>query len=241
MPNDEGMWEGFLVLRLFGSRARGDADAFSDSDLLVVAREDFLKTPKAQRSLRILMQKFDDVSVYGEARFREMHAKGHLFAWHVFLESRPLAGLQVQAATPDAVATLGPPAPYTDGPTEAEELVRVLDESVVAAPKTPNATFEAGVMFVAARNLGVVACAVSGEPHFSPRAPYVAAERTGIRFPLSMAEYDLLRRSRKASVGGRPSPALEPALLTGWAARLTSWARDTARFVACKKENDHAP
>src|SRR5947209_19865142 len=99
-------------IRLYGSRARGDFDAISDFDILIVQRE---MIPLVQRydleSQLTNANAHTSFSWYGEAAITRMFHEGHLFAWHLYKESVELNGF---VNRPDFVDTLKKPNPYRD-------------------------------------------------------------------------------------------------------------------------------
>ena len=78
------------AVRLFGSKARGDADDLSDADILIVKRSE--NSVKCQGSLLAALQHHfgmpPSVGWYSEARLSRMYKEGDLFAWHIHKESK---------------------------------------------------------------------------------------------------------------------------------------------------------
>ena len=210
-------------VRLFGSLVRGDADYQSDRDILVLVRG---STPHAsmQESIRVWREKDYDVSVYTEERYCQMHRNGHLFTWHVFRESKALDLELRPTNAADLIDTLGLPAVYRHASSDGDTLFRLLDASVDNLQEdTCSEVYEAGLLYVIARNLAIIASWQLEHLCFSVHAPYVVGGQVRSPFPLSLSVYDLLRRSRKASAGTLPAPKLSRQELLTWAAAIKTW------------------
>lgn len=211
-------------IRLFGSVVRGDADCHSDRDILVLVRRPALPR-RVQELIQIWRQEPYDVSVYTEERYRQMHQNGHLFTWHVFRESKPVDQKLRPTEAPDLIDTLGPPSVYQDACSDSVTLFDLLDEGVNSLRQDVSSeVYEAGLLYVIARNLAIIASWRLGDLCFSVQAPYVVGNRVGIPFPLPASSYDLLRCSRKASAGTLPAPTLARGELLTWAAAIAKWA-----------------
>ena len=77
---------------LYGSRARGDSDSFSDTDIAVFADDCPFKEIQALRAqlASILGCGVHNLSMYTSRKVDSMLARGSLFLWHLKLEGRPL-------------------------------------------------------------------------------------------------------------------------------------------------------
>lgn len=210
------------AFRVFGSRARADADAASDHDVLVIAGEEHLKDEAVAEFLTRVSESFDDVSVYGCGRYAEMHASGHLFTWHIYEES--VKALRSEA--PDWIDTLGRPAAYEKAVSDAEELIRTFDEAASAIEEASSPVYEAGVLYVVVRNIGVIATAEFGSAEYGPVAPYRGGSLLETPFPLSRAQHDLLRLARKATSTGQPPPTITTAEVHDIAIQVMPWLRE---------------
>jgi hypothetical protein len=71
---------------LYGSRARGDADAFSDTDVLIVGDA----TTNVEQLIHALEYPKLNVSFYSWEEIQDMHAYGSLYLHHIALEGRRL-------------------------------------------------------------------------------------------------------------------------------------------------------
>ena len=115
-----------------------------------------------------------------------MHQNGHLFTWHVFRESKPLDQKLRPTEAPDLIDTLGAPSVYQDARSDSGALLDLLDESVDSLGRDASSeVYEAGLLYVIARNLAIIASWRLGNLCFSVHAPYVVGNRLGNPFPLS--------------------------------------------------------
>ncbi len=220
------------TLRLFGSVARGDSDCLSDIDVLLVP--DSPKLFLASHWPRVLRNRLGEfeLSVYSRRRMVAMWSSGHLFAWHLFLESSPLW------CESDWLGTLGAPAPNVEGLADARALVNVLDGVIGGLASCPASVgFEAGVLYVALRNIGINASsAIAGGPIFGRLAPFWLAERTRIAAPFDPATYSLWAKARAASTRAIDPPDLNVDELLSAASAARQWSLDVLRFVGNLEE-----
>ncbi|CAO3451808.1 hypothetical protein [Azospirillum argentinense] len=217
------------AIRLFGSTARGDSDAMSDVDVLVIlanhaAKKDIVDV---EIELRNLYGGKISISWYGEHKYRSMHSEGHLFCWHIFLESKR------SMAASDIVDELGTPRPYMSALQDIEAFIDILEgcrSSVRTCEK--NATYESGVIYTCARNIAMYGSWMSGKVTFSRLSPYILQELSGIRFPLSRMEYEQFARAR-ISLRAEVEPFIikqshaitAQSLVFDWAMRVIRWGK----------------
>ena len=187
-------------IRIYGSRARGDADDISDLDVLIVQRE---KTPPIYR--HDLEDKLRDLgsyisfSWYSETAIARMYREGHLFAWHLYKESTKIDAI----GDLDFIDYLSAPNPYREAVADVDGFRRIIDGvagSIAAA--AGNACYEAGLLYVCCRNLAMIASSYLADgPYFNRRSPFLLADKLQIPFPLSREDHDLNMRARH--FGGR--------------------------------------
>lgn len=222
---------GLISLRVFGSIVRGDADSGSDLDVIAV-----LHTKEADtdlHDLRVNIQSFFDrkasISFYGQKRLSEMYAAGHLFAWHLFLESRSV----VSSLEPDEIARLGRPADYNAAREDVRSLIEILTTIPASLSKSAkNATYEAGVMFVCLRNIALSASWFSDRGlDFTRYSALNLESHTGVRFPISKAEFDLLIQSRLCSQRGLPGPGADAQTVLLLHREAIGWAENIYEFI----------
>jgi hypothetical protein len=197
-----------LSVRLFGSHARGDAEKCSDMDILCIL-DSVTEQQKIEASSLICAAYGESASVtfYGRQRFREMFDEGHLFAWHIFTESRSLPGLTGH----DWIAQLGKPHPYT----RAIQDIRDLADIMASIPENlrrclANNVYEAGLLYLCLRNI-----AISLSWHsqtgldFSRFAPFHLAPPL-LAIPLSLDRYRTYLGCRLATTRGLTPSQLDP-------------------------------
>jgi len=189
-----------LSVRLFGSRARGDAEECSDTDILCVldAVTDDVKTAVSELVYKDI-GKDVSISFYGRERFSEMFAEGHLFAWHIFRESRFLHGFIAS----DWMETLGEPGPYIDAIWDVRELAEIMatvPENLMNCPA--NAIYEGGLLYLCMRNIAMSLSWYSQKGlNFSRFAPLELSEPFP-EFPMNPNRYSSYMRCRLASTRG---------------------------------------
>ncbi len=142
-----------LSVRLFGSHARGDAEERSDVDILCIL--DSVTEQQKIEALSLICAAYGQsasVTFYGHQRFSEMFDEGHLFAWHIFTESRPLHGLTDH----DWIANLGKPHPYTRAIQDVRDLADIMASIPENLKRCPaNTVYEAGLLYLCLRNIAI--------------------------------------------------------------------------------------
>jgi len=217
------------AIRLFGSIARGDSDSMSDIDVLVILASHATKADVEAIKIDLLRTYGEKLSIswYGENKYRLMHSDGHLFCWHIFLESKR------NAVASDIVDELGSPRPYMSALQDIDAFVDILEgcrSSVRACDK--NATYEAGIIYTCARNIAMYGSWLAGKLTFSRFSPYILQELIGIKFPLSRMEYGQFARAR-ISLRAEVSPFIikqshaitAQSLVFDWAMRVSRFGR----------------
>lgn len=213
-----------LDLRYFGSTVRLDADGASDVDILCVSNggnpieeSEVLKLIGSE----VLPGQHVDISHYGVSRIREMWKSGHLFAWHIYLESKAVTNHF------SFLASLGAPAPYEQGYDDIQRLIHLLDDvGASLARGSESLVFEAGLMYVAARNIGITASWYSERGlNFSRAAPFFIRFNNVDCIPdVTKETYFKLCTSRHASMRGGEVPVLTELDLAATCGRLRNWA-----------------
>lgn len=138
-----------LSTRLFGSQARKENDLQSDKDVLVIIDENTKNLSSMQSHIQNSSN--DDISVYTDKRIKQMFDEGHLFAWHLYLESKPLDGSKNDIW----FYSLGRPALYTSEDQDISDFIKILGEALIGFKNGKNIIFEAGLCHLACRNLGL--------------------------------------------------------------------------------------
>lgn len=205
-----------LTLAIFGSQIRGDADNLSDVDILIVTDSGKPDTKVVSKYIGDNFSQNGDFSIYSLSRLKEMYNSGHLFAWHLFRESKHIPYLD----TKNLIFELGKPQPYKNANQDIAELINVL-ETIEAGLSN---VYEAGLLYVCLRNI-----AISASWHselglkFGRRAPFELGEAMP-KFPLKASEYDLLAACRHATTRGKPCPDINDLSLLDYLKRGHNWA-----------------
>ncbi len=182
---------------VFGSMARGDYDGSSDADILVVVED---RSGKVCEDLvadyvRPWVAQLPTISWYGRHRLQSMFRNGHLFAWHLYLESKVLWG-------PSAIVDVfGRPAPYKDALLDMSSFHEVI-EGVPHALRhcMNNAIYEMGLLYVCVRNIAMSASwHFCGEPDFTRYSPFNPKLR---ELCATRRSYELAMSCRMASQRG---------------------------------------
>lgn len=199
---------GVLDLRYFGSVVRDDADISSDVDVLcVVSKKENADLVGIEKLLdaSVVGGREIDLSVYGGDRISEMYREGHLFAWHLY---------QGSMAVSDGycfVESLGKPAEYKEAIKDIRNLLEVLyDVRRALAEGGESLIFEAGLLYVVCRNIGIAASWGSDNGlDFSRNAPFTLVVKGVPKAVILERElYARLCACRHASMRGSPSPEI---------------------------------
>lgn len=215
-----------VALRVFGSHVRGDAREDSDWDVLAVVQSSNAKmrddlVVEVRRTLPLA-----DVSFYAPSTIRRMFQEGHLFAWHLYRESMSLGH------EPDFINELGEPRPYDRALDDIEALRDILNTVEASTLECPTrATYEAGLIFVSARNIALSASwFCGGHPDFSRHSPF--GLDLGTVFPLTREEYDECVRARLAGTRGIECTPLPAEFVAEAASKVSAWAAEISNCVA---------
>lgn len=221
---------GLASLRVFGSRFRGDSDDCSDLDVLAVVDSNrvHLNAQKVELEIQSAIGEKASVSWYSKKRIHELFSRGHLFAWHLHLQS-----CSIVAHSKDYVDSLGKPEPYGAAVEDIAGLAEILSTIPAALAACPsNVTYEAGVLFVCLRNIAMCASWFSKPGvNFSRHSPFVLRELGTIRFPLVQDEYDLLVASRLASQRGTRATPMEAETVMSFCSRVQPWVDSVQSVV----------
>lgn len=194
-----------LGTAVFGSVARGDNDALSDLDVLALVENGAGMVPPAEVAATLppgIRPGDAAISWYGIERYREMHAAGELFAWHIFLDAK------VAHDPRGLLAALGAPAPYVRAIEDTDAFIAIaedLPEQLAGA--ACNAVYEMGVLYVCLRNVAMSASWCLGErADFTRLAPYRLARST-VALTLPEDEYRVSMLCRLAGQRGLALPS----------------------------------
>ena len=188
---------------LFGSVARGDDDRASDVDVLLLY--DRVPSDVAQLSNRnrvaAALSRPCNVAEYSRTHLERLFSEGHLFAWHLHLEARGVPGWKGCDPFPE-------PSPYAQGLTDAANFARLLSSSTDAFRRgTVSPVYEAGIVYVALRNIGMSLSAMTmGRPSFGRTVPFEVSAELRASPPCSADFYETLIAARHASQRGLQAP-----------------------------------
>lgn len=217
-----------ISLHVFGSVARGDADSQSDLDILAVIINN--RKPPEQPVRDYIQQiygKKSSISWYSYKRIKELYQQGHLFAWHIFLESKEIAYTQ----EPGIIRQLGKPSKYATAHEDIASLIDILSSINDAIRQCPrNAIYEAGLIYVCARNIALSTSSFTSEGlDFSRYSPY-NLNIGSFSFPIPLADYELLIQARHSSMRGGNPPRLEVSNLLSQQRDVLRWSKKIQNY-----------
>lgn len=160
-PNDNcAVW-------LYGSHSRGDADEFSDVDVLYVSEDGrvaefdghFMDQPKNL-----------SISNYSWAEIGKMSQYGSLFLRHIQLEGRPiLEGQQARGRLERILSCLGP---YQRASRDLLSFRTILNDiSISLQDGQASLYFELSTLATVIRHTAILGSSLAGEPCFSRNDP----------------------------------------------------------------------
>lgn len=211
-----------ISCRLFGSLARGDNDKYSDMDVLIVIENESNQHEKIKNLARKMGVNHDaDISIYTKKRISNMFESGHLFAWHIYLES-----VSYFKKNKDPwFSCLKQPSPYLEYKADTEQFLNILDDSFHALTYGSNHIFEAGIVHMALRNIGMIQSYVhSRVPNFS-RYSIMQLPST-ISPPISIESYELLLNCRRASKRGSSTSLPNKGIILDILLPLRDWVKN---------------
>ncbi|KGD95705.1 hypothetical protein JL39_19795 [Rhizobium sp. YS-1r] len=210
---------------MFGSRSRGDGDQNSDLDVLVIVANGSGKTSPGlvQSFARKQFGKDPSLSWYGLRKIGALFHSGDLFAWHLHLEAKTLAGA-------DLSALVGAPADYTTALSDINdlrEIARRVEHAITACDA--NAVFEMGILYVCARNIAMAASwRLSHHPSFGRYSPYDLP----VPFPIAHDTYEVMLKCRMASQRGTALPSVFAPEVLEVQRNVLLWSEAVAGAVA---------
>jgi hypothetical protein len=225
------------ALFLFGSLARGDADALSDVDILAVVRNKTGKVPQSAVLEHLSAHNFPrapTISWYGFDRLKAMYAAGDLFAWHLYLEGKQLHGDR------GLLDELGQPATYARATEDIVGFGATFSGVPMQLRKSPhNAIYELGIMYVCVRNVAMSASwHLCDAPDFSRLSPFQLGGDVP-PCPLSRAEYERSMSCRMASQRGLKLPGnVDVSLAMAYHESVAPWLVQVRMAVERNTRND---
>lgn len=154
---------GYVVV-LYGSRARGDDDALSDCDVLVVGelQEDIEVDYASSMQLSIVR--------YSWSEFSAMAQYGSLFLWHLYNEGIVLRG---DPAGKDMYAEIGRTLPeYRRVENDLRSFRLAIDDCISALDVGDSSVeFELASIATVIRHASILGCYLAGTPEFGRHEP----------------------------------------------------------------------
>ena len=216
---------------LFGSSARGDADSASDTDVLLVYDREPSPLDRERTKESVVEQLRQDCAFaeYTWERLAGMFADGHLFAWHLHHEARPLHVL----GTGGRNFSFPKPARYRSPQRDALNFVDLLGSCIRAVEGcTASLVYEAGLGYVAIRNVGMSLSVLAlSRPEFDRHVPFKVARALRLPPPCDLGVYELMVAARHSSQRGRDEPSLDPSTLLSALIGARDWAEDALEIV----------
>lgn len=216
---------------LFGSFARGDADGSSDTDVLIVYERG--PSPSArQRTRELVATQFGQACSFAEytrTHLAKMFAEGHLFAWHLYLEAKQVCGREDEGPH----FSFPQPAPYTGAHRDASRFIQLLGTCERAVARgTSSLVYEAGVGYVAIRNIGISLSALAlPQPAFDRHVAFKVATATCMPPPCDADIFDLMVAARHSSQRGLDEPILDSERLLPALAQARAWAENALEIA----------
>lgn len=192
---------------LYGSRSRGDADALSDSDLLVVG------PPGTDTELAAseFTYPHPKISFYTWDELRRMHSYGSLFLLHVRAEGRRL---RPSGGDSDRLPTLlASLPPFSRAEEDLAGFRRALVESRTSLADGGWPDFECEVVATVARHAAILGAYCVGEPAFGREQPFHVV---GARLGYGNSTVDLLATTATAWRLHQPGPHTQPEAIDLW-------------------------
>lgn len=216
---------------LFGSSARGDADSASDTDVLMVYEREPSPLDRQRTKESVIEQLGRDCAFaeYTWERLAGMFADGHLFTWHLYHEARPLRVLGIG----DRDFSFSKPTPYRSSRRDALNFVDLLGSCVRAVEgRTASLVYEAGLGYLAIRNVGMSLSAVAlPRPEFDRHVPFKVARALRTPPPCDLGIYDLMVAARHSSQRGLDEPSLNASALLSALMGARDWAEEALEIV----------
>lgn len=216
---------------LFGSITRGDADEASDIDVLVIyeSQPSVADRKRVKELIGYRLKQDCAIAEYTHNRLITMFEEGHLFAWHLYQEARALqvTGLE------NKNMSFPKPSPYQSAELDSRNFLELLRSCLIAVKsEAPSLTYEAGLAYVALRNIGMsLSAEFLSRPIFDRWAPFAVAKATTITPPCHLETYDLMVAARHASQRGLSPPAIDPLSLQASLVQACNWSEHMLEVI----------
>jgi hypothetical protein len=182
---------------LYGSRARGDADALSDTDVLAVA--DSPPSPEDAAACVGMALGCVSVSSYSWTEVQAMAAYGSVFLHHVRLEGIPL--FENDCCKGRLSSMLEGLGPYRRARQDVSAFRTVLADVKESMSNGGSPTYESSVLGTVLRHASMLGCFVSGCPTFGRLTPVWKLVGAGIIHSDIWSEFSTLYSARLYASG----------------------------------------
>lgn len=194
-------------ISVFGSYGRGNSDANSDLDILVLCPDN--GGTQSEKHVRNFIARHYEIepsiSWYGEEKLLHFFETGDLFAWHLFQESFPMPGFS------HLKEIFGEPNAYKNCQDDINGLLEILKEIPNQISMNPqNMVYELGICYVCVRNIAMAASSVlCKKVDFGRYSPFSLPIRPLL---ISLEDYKVLASCRHASTRGFNAPRINIAI-----------------------------
>lgn len=209
-------------LWLYGSRARGDADHLSDTDLLVVADH----SEAVAHAVRGLTFPRINVSFYSWDEVEAMRDYGSLYLHHVATEGRRL---RASVSYPERLPLLlGAVPSFSRARHDLTGFQRALTEGTQSLRHGGWPDFECGVIATVIRHAAILGAYCAGTPAFGRERPF---EAVGIALGYSPRDIAALVGPATAWRKHLPGPHATPAATDDWLSRAARFLEDLEEVI----------
>jgi predicted nucleotidyltransferase len=178
-----------ISVALFGSRARGDDDKHSDTDLCIIVERSSPRRfgqIKAQIASHYGLPK-ESISIYTQTSIDAMKRHSSLFLWHLKLEGK------IWYDENDYLAnTLQDLQPFTGYDEEMGIYERLLSDVKMSLDKNGVLEIDLHIMQVVIRNICILLTYQSGQPSFGRKGAFFGAKKLYPAMPVDRSTYDAL-------------------------------------------------
>lgn len=211
-----------VELWLYGSRARGDADVLSDTDVLAVTTD----RTGVDEAVRTLTFPRIHVSTYSWDEIEAMRDYGSLYLHHVAREGKLL---QASTSRPGRMLTLlGDLPPFSRAEQDLGGFRCALAESVGCLSDGGWPDFECEVVATVARHAAILGAYCFGNPAFGRERPF---EIVGSGLGYSSDDVAALVGPATAWRKRQPGPHESPGLTREWLVRVERFLDDLEQVI----------
>lgn len=215
-------------IRLFGSCARNEGQSDSDIDVLLITKNrKNVIIPELTKKINNHFNSKISISLYSLNRINEMIELGHLFAWHLYNESKSLIN------KPNSLLICRRPNDYKNFLFDFNSINDILITIGEQIDKYPyNLIYEAGLLYLCARNIAISASWYSKNGlSFSRYSPFSLDIPNLQLFPLDKKVYEKLILSRQASMRGKVAPKISMSEISDSYFKVIKWSFNVEKCI----------